>query len=148
MGWVNEPWNKFYCYAKARCLKGMYKIIGIDFNMTKDDFKQLWFRDKAHEMKNPSIDRINTLEGYSFSNCRFIEMLANRKRPRRKSRSSRCKFKGVYYQKDHKKYRSVIIKDGKDYHLGYFKTEEEAATAYNQALFKLFPNETIELNKV
>lgn len=35
--------------------------------------KQLWFRDKAHEMKKPHIHRINNDGDYCAENCVFIE---------------------------------------------------------------------------
>jgi len=42
-----------------------------------DEIKELWFRDKAYEMKKPTIDRINSNEHYEYSNCRFIEKALN-----------------------------------------------------------------------
>jgi hypothetical protein len=49
----------------------------IEFHMTKDDFKTLWFRDKGWLLKEPSIDRIDSKGHYILSNCRFIEMREN-----------------------------------------------------------------------
>lgn len=48
--------------------------------MTVEDFKYLWFRDKAFEMKTPSIDRIDTKGDYIIENCRFIEFEINNNR--------------------------------------------------------------------
>jgi len=39
--------------------------------------KELWFRDKAYNLKRPSIDRKNNNEDYTFENCRFIELGKN-----------------------------------------------------------------------
>ncbi len=48
--------------------------------------------------------------------------------------SSRNKFgyKGVSFQKEKEKYRAYIKINGHQKHLGYFKTKEEAALAYNE----------------
>jgi hypothetical protein len=50
--------------------------------ITKDELKQLWFRDKAYLMKHPSIDRINSDGDYEISNCRYMENKDNADRPR------------------------------------------------------------------
>jgi hypothetical protein len=55
-------------------------------------------------------------------------------------RDSSTGFKGVSFYKAYKfkKYESYINKDGKRYKLGYYKTKEEAALAYNKAAIELF----------
>lgn len=79
---AKKPWYKSYNKAMGRCMPGgKYYIRGIKFLMTVDDFKYLWFRDKAHNLKRPSIDRINGNGHYEISNCRYIELLENTKRP-------------------------------------------------------------------
>ena len=55
---------------------------GIKNFLTLDELELLWKRDHAERLKQPSIDRINGHESYTLSNCRFIEMEMNRKRPR------------------------------------------------------------------
>ena len=50
------------------------------------------------------------------------------------------RFKGVSWfphDKRRRRWRAVIVKDGKQHHLGYFKTEEDAAQAWNEAARKL-----------
>jgi hypothetical protein len=42
--------------------------------------KILWDRDRAGEMKSPSLDRINSMQGYHFSNCQFLEISENVKK--------------------------------------------------------------------
>ena len=36
--------------------------------------KELWFRDRAFDMKRPSIDRKDNDLDYTFDNCRFLEL--------------------------------------------------------------------------
>lgn len=80
---IKYPWEVKYDRARARCenpkteMYYRYGGRGIKMVMTKEDFKFLWFRDKAFDMKNPSIDRINNNGNYELSNCRFIEMSLN-----------------------------------------------------------------------
>jgi len=50
--------------------------------LKKEDYKYLWFRDKAYLLKRPSLDRINPLKNYTLKNCRFIELSENSKRIR------------------------------------------------------------------
>lgn len=85
-----RPWVSSYssarnrCFCKASTHYRIYGGYGIKFNMTMDDFKFLWFRDKAYKMKKPSIDRIDIYGDYELSNCRYIEHSDNCKRPKRK----------------------------------------------------------------
>lgn len=88
-----KPWFVSFDKAKQRCTNSnnthyrYYGGRGIKFLMTLDDFEFLWFRDKAYEMKRPSIDRIDPDGNYELNNCRFLEYLENlaRKRPRGKT---------------------------------------------------------------
>lgn len=76
------PWLKAYNNARRRCLtdkKHSYYMI-VEFNITKEEVKYLWFRDNAGEMKQPSIDRINPSKGYILDNCRFMELKDNQRR--------------------------------------------------------------------
>jgi hypothetical protein len=74
-----KPWLSHYHNAKSRCeyKKDInyknYGGRGIKLLMTENDFKFLWFRDKAYLLKKPSIDRIKKNKHYEISNCRFIE---------------------------------------------------------------------------
>lgn len=80
--WAKKnPWYRSYRAAKNRCNPnskyGAYHALGIKFLMTIQDFKFLWFRDKAYLMKKPSIDRIRSKENYELKNCRYIEWIDN-----------------------------------------------------------------------
>lgn len=95
----NNPWLKYYVYARCRCLKKYndsypnYGGKGIKFLMTTSDFKFLWKRDKAHLLKQPSIDRINSDGNYVLANCRFIELKLNRYLGQMGSKHPRAKLK-------------------------------------------------------
>lgn len=72
LSWRKEPWRRFRFYCLNRC--GHYTWYkNIKLLMEDDDFKYLWFRDKAWLLKNPSIDRIDSKGNYELSNCQFIE---------------------------------------------------------------------------
>lgn len=81
--WLNNnPWMRSYLNAKKRCSRCGVYYKRINFRMNPNDFKFLWFRDKAYLMKKPSIDRVNPDNDYVRSNCRFIEQeLNNRFKP-------------------------------------------------------------------
>jgi hypothetical protein len=47
-------------------------------------------------------------------------------------------FKGVTYERLRRKWKARIKAGGRGIHLGYYRTQEEAATAYNAAATKAF----------
>jgi hypothetical protein len=72
------PWIKTFLDIKQRCTNPnnpkyeTYKYrLG---DITKEDLKELWFRDKAFEMEQPSIDRIDNDLPYTKSNCQYLEL--------------------------------------------------------------------------
>ena len=52
--------------------------------------------------------------------------------------SSSSKFKGITYIKSKKLYRARIEKNGKSHFIGDYKSEKEAALAYNDVARELF----------
>lgn len=64
--------------ARSRTRKPPKKCYrGLICTLTKDEIKKLWFRDKAHLLKYPSLDRKDSRSGYYYENCRFIELYEN-----------------------------------------------------------------------
>jgi len=85
-----NPWYYSYFRAKQRCNNpkckdyAWYGGRGIKFKLTKEECVFIWERDKAYNMKKPSIDRINNDENYCLENCRFIEHSENSKQGKTK----------------------------------------------------------------
>ena len=77
------PWVKTRQRIMSRCYyekNSSYYKRGIKNFLTARDTKYLWFRDKAYEMVKPSIDRRNPKKDYTLENCRYLELLENKKR--------------------------------------------------------------------
>jgi hypothetical protein len=65
-----------------------YRRVGVKYQLSLEQMKSLWLRDKAYLLKEPSIDRINTTGNYTFDNCRFIELSVNNNRVKGKYHKS------------------------------------------------------------
>lgn len=80
------------------------------------------------------IDHINhnTLDNRR-ENLRVCSQSENCANTRKKSNGKTSPYKGVFYSKSHKKYRTRIMKNGKIIELGLFSNPEEASKVYNQA---------------
>ncbi len=84
-----NPWARFVAYAHRRCNDSNprsknyahYFAKGIKCTLTAAQTKILWLRDKADKLTNPSLDREKPHLGYTFENCRFIELDLNRRLP-------------------------------------------------------------------
>lgn len=66
------PWRKHLRYAKARS-----RLKGWCCEITNEEIKEIWDRDKAHLLERPSIDRIDNDKHYTLDNIRFIEVTEN-----------------------------------------------------------------------
>ena len=84
------PWMESWYKIQQRCnnknCKDYYRYgkRGIKALITKDEIKELWFRDKAYEMRRPSIDREDSNKDYTFDNCRYMELAKNIRRSNKK----------------------------------------------------------------
>lgn len=79
----SHPWYMTLCAIRQRCNYKKncnyqyYGGKGVKCLLTIKDIKSLWRRDKAFNLKKPSIDRINSKGDYTLTNCRFIEHSEN-----------------------------------------------------------------------
>jgi hypothetical protein len=85
------------------------------------------------------------------SNLRFVTNQQNifnsQKRQLIISGGNSSKYKGVTWMTDSNKWRNRITLGGREFHLGVFESEQEAALAYNQAAIKFY-GEYSKLNQL
>jgi len=80
-----KPWVRFVEWARRRCKDKdpegcnyfWYGAKGIECHLTAAQLEEIWHRDKAGELKRPSLDRINSMYDYVNWNVRFIEFSLN-----------------------------------------------------------------------
>ena len=72
-----SPWLKSYENIRSRKYYKQFKNRKLQFTITREQIKELWFRDRAYDLIIPSVDRINSKLGYTYDNCRFIEWVDN-----------------------------------------------------------------------
>jgi len=83
------------------------------------------------------LDRIDVNDGYSPSNCRFVDAGLSARNKRLLTASNTSGFRGLSFNKRDKKWVARIESDCKRYHLGTYSDPIEAARAYDRAAKKL-----------
>ena len=87
----------------------------------------------------PNVDYIDTNRlNNDLSNLRWSTYSQNSCNKNKNSSKTSSKYKGVYWKKQTQKWYAQVRFKRKAYHLGYFKTEIEAAVSYNIAALKFF----------
>lgn len=118
---------------------------GDHFKYKNIEIQQSWFTfenflaDMGERPEGKSLDRIDNNKGYSKDNCRWAtpaEQVQNRGPLMSKRKTS--KYKGVYWRKDEDRWVARICFNKKEICLGRFKSEEQAAAAYNKAAIEYF----------
>ena len=109
------------------------------------DFSNFLFDMGVRPSKNHTIDRIDSDKSYYPGNCRWVEWhVQNHNRKSISNSSSR--FKGVHWCNTRNRWLSKIVIKKNNTYLGSFKTEIEAARAYNIAA-KLAYGDFVRLNE-
>mgnify|MGYP001038000580 FL=1 len=91
-------------------------------------------------MRNHAIDgkEIDNIDGDRLNNRKInLRCVTTQQNQMNKSKMKDAsnKYKGVYYVDS--KYRAVLVSKGKKYSIGYYKTEESAARAYNEKCLEI-----------
>jgi len=110
--------------------------------MSFDNF----YKDMGNKPEGLSLDRINVNENYEKSNCRWANQ-STQCLNRRDYANTSSKYRGVYFRKSKCDWVSTIKVNGKIKYIGLFKTEIDAAKAFNAAVIKYRP-EGSPLNKI
>ena len=94
-----------------------------------------------HQLLNPGWSRTDHINGNPLDNrrvnlreCTHQQNMHNRK----KNKNSKSRYKGVWWEKDARKWRAAIRLDNKRYHIGYFHDERAAALAYDKKAIEFF----------
>ena len=72
----NRPWRATLRSIRYRCGK-VKAYLNIKNRLSESELEYMWYRDRAGDMKKPSIDRIDPRKDYVLENCRYLEMADN-----------------------------------------------------------------------
>lgn len=108
---------------------------GITYQKDWEDF-EVFLKDLGERPENTSLDRIDGNKGYFKDNCRWAD--DNVQCVNKTGHGGvYSKYKGAYYRKDRGTWFSSIQYKSYNKHLGSFKTEIEAALAWDEEAAKL-----------
>ncbi len=93
------------------------------------------------------LDRRDNDRGYFPDNCRFIDSGLNNRNTQLLSKNNKTGYRGVYFNIEMQKFRSMIKIHGKSKHIGYFSNPISAAIAYDSMALALDDGRPINFNK-
>lgn len=125
-----------------------YRRISIYGDGKKRQILMLIHREIMGAIKGEEVDHRNQnpLDNQKL-NLRICSRLQNAKNTSKRKSSTTSKYKGVSWEMFSNRFRAVIYSDGRYIAIGRFKTEIDAAKAYNAAALK-YHGEFSKLNEV
>jgi len=114
------------CLNKNHSAYRLYGKIGVKICPRWNSFEN-FLEDMGRRPEGFSLDRISGSKTYSKATCRW----ANQNQQVRSSGPRKGSFKGVYFDKFTKRWRSTIKINGKNKAIGRFDSDVEAARAYD-----------------
>ena len=123
----NNPLHKFYSYYGGRGIKVCERWLKVE-NFIEDMYPSF--------KEGLSIDRINTNDNYCKENCRWSSKSTQTQNTRKIRISNTSGYRGVSFDKEKNKFRVSIRVNGKSKNLGRYKTDIEAAYAYDEYITK------------
>jgi len=107
-----------------------------------------FYRDMGERPAGKTIDRIDNTKGYHPDNTRWATKSEQSRNTRRfKNKKNNIKYRGVSFREDRRNFVTLIKVNSKVIYIGSFKTELEAAKAYNEAAIK-YHGEFAQLNEL
>ena len=87
----------------------------------------------------PNVDHMDSNRlNNNLSNLRQTSQSQNNFNKNKQNSKTSSKYKGVYWNKTAQKWAAQVKFERKNYSLGYFTSEKDAALAYNTAALKFF----------
>lgn len=96
-----------------------------------------FIEDMGERPENFVLDRIDPDKNYCPENCRWVDKINSAYNTRRHSTNTSGRT-GVYWFKRVEKWVAAIFINGKQRHLGYFNTFDEAVTAREKAELEVY----------
>ena len=129
--------HSIWCGMKSRCnsstdegLRKYYKHVTLDPSWEEYEVFRDWANANGYQV-HLEIDRIENSQGYSPDNCRWATRHQQMCNTRKRSDAKTSKYRGVSKDSKSKSWRAQGHHNSKPFNIGSFKTEVEAAEAYD-----------------